>query len=385
MEIIKFQFPPMILDYVLFCVIAEKGKQKPKMKRAKQFNILKPPVKKMEGQTANKEGSDISEATDISKGRNNNIQENNSAKNTDENILSSSLYTQELSSKETEHLNEKSSTDARSKPIQFESMNDIGRNDTPRQDQDASSPTKSENVSIPKCKQPSTNNERQARTDKMQMLPDDENETQFTFASNQDENVINCSQDFFSSQFGTNEQSMSQKKKGDAGSGSTDVQALNKISISGEDTCGNTNAFCKRNETCKITVDNCMDTLGETSEIEQIKTTNSLIRGMEEDTDKMLCSGGALTGNNTCMTESNTSIQSVLQPDVDNPSASIAPTGSHSDCSDKVPLVPHSQFKTLCNKPGQLDDKNCDAVVPELNSEDFDNNSYDSIDFEPEE
>jgi hypothetical protein len=127
-----------------------------------------------------------------------------------------------------------------------------------------------------------------------------------------------------------------------------------------------------------------MATLGETSETEQIKVTRSPIRVVEEDTGNMLGSHGVLA-DDTAMTEVDISIQSVLQHDISNTSTSIAPTGSHSNCSDKVPLVPNSQFKTLCTKAGQLVDQNCDAVVPELNTEDFDNNSYESADFEVEE
>lgn len=375
----------MILNYVLLCVIAEEETQKPKRKRAKQVNILKPPVKKIKGQPPNNEGNNISEATDnISKIESNKVQENNSSNRPNQTSFSSSLYTQELSSKESENINEKHFTDARSKPMQFESMNEINQNDAPRQEQNASSPTKPENVSLPKCKHPSTNNERQETTGEMQIPQDDGSETQFTVASKQSEDIIICSQDFFLSQVGPIEQNMSQKRKVDTYSGTTDVQGLNKSSISGQANCQNVNAPCGKNKASEITVDSCMATLGETSETEQIKVTRSPIRVVEEDTGNMLGSHGVLA-DDTAMTEVDISIQSVLQHDISNTSTSIAPTGSHSNCSDKVPLVPNSQFKTLCTKAGQLVDQNCDAVVPELNTEDFDNNSYESADFEVEE
>jgi hypothetical protein len=372
----------MGLNYVLLCVIAEEEKQKPKRKREKQLNILKPSVKKMKGQAANNKGNYTSEATNnVSKVKSNNVPENKP----DETSFSGSLYTQELSSKENENLNEKTSTDARSKAMQFESMNEISKNDTLRQKQDASSLKKPENVSLPKCKQLNTNSKIHGTTDKMETLPDDESETQFTVTSENDEDVINCSQDFFSSQFRPSEQNMSQKKKVDTCSVSTDAHALQKSSISGQATGRNKNTPCKRNETGKIIADSSTAALNETNETEQIKMTNSLLIIMEKDTGNELESGGALIDNNTSVAEANTSVQSVLQPDVSNPSTSIALSGSHLNWSDEVPLVPHSQYKTLCTKADQVHYQNFDAVVPELNVEDFDNNSYESLDFEPEE
>lgn len=370
---------------MLLCVIAEEEKEKPKRKRAKQFNTLKPNINKIKGQAVNNEGNNISEATDnISKIESNKVQENNSSNRPNQTSFSSSLYTQELSNKESNNLNEKPFTDARSKPMQFESMNEISQNDTPRQEQNGSSPTMPENVSLPKYKQPSTNNERQETTDEMQIPQDDGSETQFTVASKKSEDIINCSQDFFLSQVGPTEQNMSQKKKVDTCSGTTDVQGLNKSSKSGRPNCRNVNVPCEKNKASEITVYSCMATVGETNGTEQIKVTNSPIGVVEEDTGNMLGSHGALT-DDTAMTEVDISIQSVLQHGISNQSTSIAPTGSHSNCSDNVPLVPNSQFKTLSTKAGQLIDQNCDAVVPELNIEDFDNNSYDSVDFEPEE
>jgi hypothetical protein len=367
---------------VLLCTIAEEENQKPKRKRAKQLNILKPSVKKMKGQAANNKGNYTSEATNnVSKVKNNNVPQDNSSNKPDETSFSDSLYTQELSSKEFENVNEKPSTDA----AQFESMNEISQNDALRQEQDSSSLTKPENVCLPKCKQPNTNIESRETTDEMQMLPDDGSETQFTVTSNKDGDIINCSQDFFSSQFEPSEQNMSQKKKVDTYSVTTDVHVPCKSSISGQATSRNMNTLCIRNETGKITVDSNMATLGEINEAEQIKMTNSLIRVMEEDTGNKTESCGGLIDNNSSMTEANILIQSVLKPDVSNPSTSIAPSGAHLNCSDKVPLVPHSQHKTVCTKAGQLDDQNFDAVVPQLNTEDFDDSSFDSIDFEPEE
>lgn len=367
----------MIFNYVLLCVIAEEEKQKPKRKRVKQFNILKPHVKKIKGQSANNEGNNISEATDnISKTENNNVQENNCSHRPNQTSFNSSLYTQELSSQESENFNEKPFTDATSKPMQFESMNEISQN--------ASSPTKAENVSLPKCTQPSTNNERQEETDELQIPQDYGSETQFRVASKQSEDILNCSQDFFLSQVGPIEQNKLQKEKADTYSGTTDLQGLNKSSISGQANCRNVNAPYEKNKASDITVDSCMATLGETSGTEHIKATNSPNRVVEEDTGNMLGSCGDLP-DDTAMTEIDISVQSVLQHDINNLSTSIAPTGSHSNCSDKVPLVPNSQFETPSTKAGQLVDPDCDAVVPELNIEDFDNNSYSSVDFEVEE
>jgi hypothetical protein len=482
MVIIKFQFPAMILNYVLLCVIAEEGKQKPKRNKAKQFNRLNPAVKKTKVQAANNEGKDMtSEATgNISKIRNNKVQENNSSNRPDQTSFSSAIYTQELSSKESENLNEKPFTEARSKPLLFESTTEISQKDSARQDQDASSPTKPENVSLPKCKQPSTNIERQTTVSEMQIPSDDGSETQIRVASKQGEDIINCSQDLFSSQVGPIEENMSQTKNVDTDSGTTVVQGLSKSSISGRANSRNVNGPCEENKTNKITVDSCMATSVEAGETEQVKTISSLIRVVEHDTGNMMESGGALIDNDTAMTEVDTSkqsdlqldistmmesggalidnntamaeadtskqsdlqldistmmesggalidndtamaeantskqsdlqldistmmesggaliddtamtevdtsVQSVLQLDISNPTTSIAPTFSQSNCSDSVPLVPDSQFKTVCTKAGQLIDQNLDAVVPELNVEDFDNNSYDSIDFEPEE
>jgi hypothetical protein len=72
---------------------------------------------------------------------------------------------------------------------------------------------------------------------------------------------------------------------------------------------------------------------------------------------------------------------SVLQPDVHNPSTSTAPTGSHSNCSDSMPLVPDIQQNNFQTKANQ----HCDAVVPQLDDDKSDDNSHDALDFEPEE
>ncbi|PNF16484.1 hypothetical protein B7P43_G07790 [Cryptotermes secundus] len=355
----------------------EEEKQKPKRKRVKQFNIIKPYVKKIKGQPANNEGNNVSEATDnISKIENNNVQENNSSHRPNQTSFNSSLYTQELSSQESENFNKEPFTDARSKSMEFESTNETSQN--------APSPTKAENVSLPKCIQPSTNNERQEATNEMQIPQDYGSETQFRVASKQSEDTINCSQDFFLSQVGPIEQNMLQKKKVGTYSGTADVQGLNKSSLSGQANCRNVNAPCEKNKASEITVDSCMATLGETSGMGQIRATNSPIKVVEEDTANMLGSCGDFP-DDTAMTEIDISIQSILQHDISNLSTSIAPTGSHSNCSDKVPLVPNSQFETPSTKEGQLVDQNCDAVVPELNIDDFDNNSYNSVDFEVEE
>jgi hypothetical protein len=369
---------------VLLCVIADEDKQKPKRKRAKQLNILKPSVKKIKGQAADNKGNYTSEATNnVSEVENNNFPQDNSSNKSDETNYSGSLYTQELSSKENE--NEKPSTDAKSKPMRFETMTETSQNDTLRQEEASSSLTKPENVSLPECKQPFTNIGSQETTNEMQMLPADGqmlpvdgNETQFTVTSKTDEDIINCSQDFFSSQFEPNEQNMSQKKKVDTYSVTTDVHVLSNSSISDQ-------ATGIRNETGKPILDSSVATLGGTSEMEQIEMTNFPIRFMEEDTGNELESGGALIDNDMSMTEADAAIQSVLQPDVSDPSTIIAPSGAHLNCSDKVPLVPRSQLETVFTKAGQLDDNYFDAVVPQLNTEDFNDSSYDLIDFEREE
>jgi hypothetical protein len=99
---------------------------------------------------------------------------------------------------------------------------------------------------------------------------------------------------------------------------------------------------------------------------------------LDVDVDKNTAKDGAANDedNHRILTEVGSSA-SVMQPDTHNPSTSAAPTGSNSNCSDSMPLVPDIQQNNLQTKANQ----NCDAVVPQLD----DDNSDDTLDFEPEE
>lgn len=360
------------------CVIAEKGKRKPKRKRAKQDNILEPAAKKIRVQAADNEGKErTSEAINkIHKIDSNEVFEKKSNQTT----FSSSLYTQELSNKETGSLKEKSFTDAKVKPLQNKSNNDGSQKGSTRQAEADSFPTKPEDMSLPKCKL-NTSNERNKLTDEMHTLSDMESETQLSVASKQGENLINCSQDLFSSQNGNTEQPTSVKKR-DTNNSSRTIAELSKSSTSEGLDSRNVNTPHKENKTGEIKVYSYMAAVGDTNKVGKIGTTNSVMRILEEGADNMMERGGDVTDNVSAVREFNIPTQSVLQPGISNTSTSNAPADSYSHCSQSVPLVPDSQFQ---RDEFQSVHKNCDAVVPQLDVEVSDNNSYSSADFEPEE
>jgi hypothetical protein len=368
---------------MLLCVIAEKDKQKPKRKRAKKDSILQPAVKKTKVQAADSEEKKrSSEAINkIPRMNSNKVQENSASKRPNQTTFSSSLYTQELSNKEIENSKEKPFAGGKSKTLQFESNTEESLKGSARQAEAASTRTKSVNLSLLECKQPSTSNERKKITDEMQILSDDESETQFSVASKRGKDIMNCSQDLFSSQNGTIEQNTSQKKNADTNDGTITV-----IGSSTSDGLNSRNMYAphEENKANEITIDSCKATAGEATEPQQIKTTNSIMRMLEENTSNMMECGGAVNDNEPAVRGIVSSTQSVLQPDISNQSTSSAPTGSYLNCSDSVPLVPNSQCNTVHTETNRLVHQNGDAVVPQLSFEDSDN-SYDSVDFEAEE
>jgi len=343
---------------VPLCVAADGGKQQHKRKRAKPDGISKRTTKKAKVQAAVSEKQAVmSEATgNVSKINSNNVQEHNTSSTPNQITFNSSLYTQELSNNETHNPNDKLVTET-------------------------SSATNPEHVSAPESTQPSKNNEEQETTDGMEIPSDNDNETQFNIIAMLDETTINCSQDMFSSQTATTQQNMSEKNKAATATGiSTDV-ALHKLSTSSEASSRNVNAN-HENKNSEFTADSCMATVGEKSDSEQIETADGTNRGLDVVADKNTANDGAANDedNHTILTEVGSS-SSVLQPDMHNPSTSTAPTGSHSSCSDSMPLVPDIQQNNFQTKANQ----NCDAVVPQLDDDKSDDNSHDTLDFEPEE
>lgn len=339
------------------CVAADGGKEKHKRKRAKPDSISKRTTKKAKVQAAVPENRAVtSEATgDISKISSNRVQENDSSSKPNQFTFSSSLYTQELSDSETHDPNDKLVTET-------------------------SSATNPEHVSAPESTQPSKNNEEQETTDGME-IPSYDDDTQFNTIATLDETVINCSQDLFSSQTATTEQNMSEKNKANAATGiSTDV-ALHKLSTSSRASSRNVNAN-HANKISEFTADSCMATVGEKSDSEQIETADCTNRVLDVVADKNTTKDGAANDedNHIILTEVGSSV-SVVQPDMHNPSTSTAPTGSNSNCSDSMPLVPDIQQNNVQTKANQ----NCDAVVPQLDDDKSDDSSHDTLDFEPEE
>jgi len=342
---------------VPLCVAADGGKEKHKRKRAKPDSISKRTTKKAKVQAAVPENRAVtSEATgDISKISSNRVQENDSSSKPNQFTFSSSLYTQELSDSETHDPNDKLVTET-------------------------SSATNPEHVSAPESTQPSKNNEEQETTDGME-IPSYDDDTQFNTIATLDETVINCSQDLFSSQTATTEQNMSEKNKANAATGiSTDV-ALHKLSTSSRASSRNVNAN-HANKISEFTADSCMATVGEKSDSEQIETADCTNRVLDVVADKNTTKDGAANDedNHIILTEVGSSV-SVVQPDMHNPSTSTAPTGSNSNCSDSMPLVPDIQQNNVQTKANQ----NCDAVVPQLDDDKSDDSSHDTLDFEPEE
>ena len=342
------------------CVAADGGKEKHKRKRAKPDGISKHTTKKAKVQAAvHEKRAAMSEAADnISKINSNKVQENDTSSTPNQIIFSSSLYTQELSNNETHKPNDKLVTET-------------------------SSATNPEHVSAPESTQPSKNNEEHETTDGMEIPSDNDNETQFNIIARLDETSINCSQDMFSSQTATTGQNMSEKNKADTETAteiSTDV-ALHKLSTSSAASGRSVNAN-HENKNSEFTADSCMATVGEKSDSEQIQSADGTNRVLDVVADKNAAKDGAANGedNHSILTEVGSSA-SVLQPDTHNPSTSTAPTGSHSNCSDSMPLVPDIQQNNFQTKENQ----NCDAVVPQLDDDKSDDTSHDTLDFEPEE
>jgi hypothetical protein len=370
---------------MLLCVITEKGKQKPKRKRAKKDSTLEPAVKKTKVQAAdNEERKRTSEAVNkmkIHKMNSNKVQENNASKGPVQTIFSSSLYTQELSNKETENSKEEPFNDSKIKPLPLESNTGEILKGSAKEVEAVSSATKSDSMSIPKCKQPSTSNKRKKITDETSTVSGDESETQFSAASKQHEDIMNCSQDLFSSQYVTAEQNTSQKKNADTNDG-----MMTLIGSCTSDGLNSRNVYAPhgQNKANEIMIDSCMATERETSEAEQIQTTNSVMRMLEENTGNMMESGGTVNDNESSMRGIVSSAQSVMQPDISNQST-ISATHSRPNCSDSMPLVPNSQCNITHTGANRLLHQDEDAVVPQLSFEHSDNNSYDSADFEPEE
>jgi len=344
---------------VPLCVAADGGKEKQKRKRAKPDSISKRTTKKAKAQAAVHETRAVmSEAAgNISKINGNKVQENDSSSKPNQITFSSSLYTQELSNNETDEPNDKLVTET-------------------------SSATNTEHVSAPESTQPSKNNEEQEITDGIEIPSYNDNETQFNITATLDESTINCSQDLFSSQTATTEQNTSEKNKVDTATGiSTDV-ALHKLIRASEVSSRNVNAN-HENKNSEFTADSCMATVGEKSDSEQTETADCTNRVLDAVADKNTAKDEAANDedNHRILTEVGSSASSVLQPDTHDPSTSTAPTGSNSSYSDSMPLVPDIQPSNLQSKANQ----NCDAVVPQLDDDKCDDNSHDTLQFEPEE
>jgi hypothetical protein len=342
---------------VPLCVAAGGGEEKHKRKRAKPDSISKRTTKKAKVQAAVPEKRSVmSEATGhISKINSNRVQENDSSSKPNQFTFSSSLYTQELSDSETHDPNDKLVTET-------------------------SSATNPEHVSAPESTQPSKNNEEQETRDGME-IPSYNDDTQFKITAMLDETVINCSQDLFSSQTAITEQNMSEKNKADTATGiSTDV-ASHKLSTSSAASSRNVNAN-QENKISEFTADSCMATVGEKRDSEQTETADCTNRVLDVVADKITAIDGAANGedNHIILTDTGSSVP-VVQPDMHNPSTSTAPAGSNSNCSDSMPLVPDIQQNNFQNRANQ----NCDAVVPQLDDDESDDNSHDALDFEPEE
>lgn len=335
------------------CVAADGGKEKPKRKRAKPESISKHTTKKAKAHAAiHEKRAVMSAATDnISKINSNEVQKHDSSSTPNQTIFSSSLYTQELSH-ETHNSNE---------PVT-----------------ETSTATNPEHVSAPESTQPSKNNEEWEATCGMEMPSDNDNETQFHVTATLDETVIHCSQDLFSSQTETTKQNVSEKNKADAATGIITDTGLHKLSTSSGASGRNVNAKHEENKTSEFTADSCMATVGERSDSEQIQNvdcTNTVLDVVaDNNTAKDMAANDE--DNHRILTEVE-SPASVLQPDTHNPSTS----NEHSKCSDIIPLVPDIQQNNFQTRANQ----NCDAVVPQLVDDNFDDNSNDLLDFEPEE
>jgi hypothetical protein len=342
---------------VPLCVAADGGKEKHIRKRAKPDSISKRTTKKAKVQAAVPENRAVtSEATgNISKINSNIAQENDSSSKPNQFTFSSSLYTQELSDSETHDPNDKLVTET-------------------------SSAANPEHVSAPESTQPSKNNEEQERTDGME-IPSCNDDTQFNIIATLDEIVINCSQDLFSSQTATTQQNTSGKNKADTATGIGSDVASHKLPASSGASSGHVNAN-QENKISEFTVDSCMATVGEKSDSEQTETADCINGVLDVVADKNTAKDGAANDedNHIILTDVGSSA-SVLQPDMHNPSTSTAPTGSNSNCSDSMPLVPDIQRNNFQNKANQ----NCDAVVPQLDDDESDDISYGTLDFEPEE
>jgi hypothetical protein len=343
---------------MLFCVTTDGGKEKPKKKRAKPDRTTKRTTKKTKVQAAdNEETAVMSETIDnVSKINNNKVPEHDVSSRPNQTTFSSSLYTQELSNKETDDPNKELIPET-------------------------SSVTNPENVSAPDSTWPSKNHEEKEITDGTN-VPSHDSETQLSITAEQDETIINCSQDLFPSQTAATQQNTSQKNKAHTGTGIRTDIGLHKSSTSSGAIGRNANANHEENKTSEVTADSCMATVGENNRTEQIQNVDSTKRVLDILADKITAKDGAANGedNHESVTEVESSA-SVLQPDIHKPSTSNVPTDSHLNCSDSMPLVPdiqHDNFQTKANQ-------HCDAVVPQLDYDNFDDNSCDSLDFEPEE
>jgi hypothetical protein len=299
-----------------------------------------------------------SEDTDnISKINSDKVQELDSSSKPHQITFSSSLYTQELSNKETDDAFNKLLTET-------------------------SSATNPEHVTPPESTQPSENRGEQETTNAMEIPSDNDKETQFNVTATLDETIINCSQDLFTSQTATTEQNMSEKNKADTATGISWIDfGLNKLSTSSEASSRNVNANLE-SKNSEFTADTCMATVGEKSDSEQIQTVDCTNRAVDEVKDKNTEEDGDANDedNRGILTEVESSA-SVPQPDTPNPSTSDAVTGSQLKSSDTMPLVPDIQqndFQVRANE-------NCDAVVPQMDDDNFGDNSQDSLNFEPEE
>jgi hypothetical protein len=371
------------LIFMSICVAADGGNEKHKRKRAKPDGISKRNTKKTKVQAAVPEKRAVmSEATDnITKINSNEVQEHNSPSTPHQIIFDSSLYTQELSNKETDSASNKLVTET-------------------------STATNPEHVAAPESTQPSKYNEEQETTNEMEKpsdndseipsdndkeipsdkdneIPsDNDNETQFNIKATLDESVINCSQDLFTSQTATTEQNRSEKNKEDTATGISWIDfGLNKLSTSSEARSRNVNANLE-NKNSEFTADSCVATVGEKSVSEQIQTADCTDRDVDVVADKNSAEDQTDNDkdNHTILTEVESSA-SVLQPDTQIPSTSNAAAGSQLNCSDNMPLVPDIQQNDFQVKANQ----NCDAVVPQLDDDKFGDNFQDSLDFEPEE
>jgi len=340
------------------CVAADGGKEKHKRKRAKPDSISKRTTKKAKVQAAvhEKQAATSEAAGTISKINSNKDHENDSSSKPNQITFSSSLYTQELSNDKVHDPNDKLATEA-------------------------SSPTNPEHVPAPESTQPSKNNEEQETTGGMEIPSYNDNETQFDIIAMLNETTLNCSQDLFSSQTATTEQNMSEKNKVETATGmSTDV-TLHKLSTSSGASTRNVNAN-HDNKNSEFTADSCMATVGEKSDSEQIETADCTNRVLYVVADKDTAQDEATNDedNHGILTAVGSS-PSVLQPDTHIEGTSTAPTGSNSNCSDSMPLVPDIQLNNFQTKVNQ----NCDAVVPQLDDDKSDDNSQDTLDFKPEE